>query len=118
MARRSQGDEAMKLPKYVQHWVDGDGRPHCYFRRRGYPRVRLPGLPWSPSFMAAYEAAQSGPRAAIGAGRVKPGSVAAVVAEYFDSQQFFASKGAGTQRMRRGFLRAFGRRTAIGHSHS
>jgi hypothetical protein len=31
-----------------------------------YPRVRLPGLPWSPSFMAAYEAALTGPRAAIG----------------------------------------------------
>ena len=73
----------MKLPKYVQHWVDHDGRAHCYFRRPGYPRVRLPGLPWSPSFMAAYEAAFSGPRAAIGAGRIRPGSVSAVVTEYF-----------------------------------
>jgi integrase len=97
----------MKLPKYVQHWVDQDGRPHCYFRRRGFPRVRLPGLPWSPSFMAAYEAAHAGPRAAIGAGRIKPGSVSAVVAEYFDSQQFFTSKSAGTQRMRRGILERF-----------
>jgi integrase len=97
----------MKLPKYVQAWVDHDGRARCYFRRRGYPRVRLPGLPWSPSFMAAYEAALTGPRAAIGAGRIKPGSVSAVVAEYFDSQQFFASKGAGTQRMRRGILERF-----------
>ena len=85
----------MKLPKYVQAWVDRDGRAHCYFRRRGYPRVRLPGLPWSPSFMAAYEAALTGPRTAIGAGRIKPGSVGAVVAEYFDSQQFFASKSRG-----------------------
>jgi hypothetical protein len=74
----------MKLPKYVQAWVDSDGRAHCYFRRRGYPRVRLPGLPWSPSFMAAYEAALTGPRTAIGTGRIKPGSVAAVVAEYLD----------------------------------
>jgi integrase len=97
----------MKLPKYVQHWVDHDGRAHCYFRRSGYPRVRLPGLPWSPSFMAAYEAALTGPRTAIGAGRIKPGSVAAVVAEYLDSQQFFASKSAGTQRMRRGILERF-----------
>jgi integrase len=31
----------------------------------------------------------------------------AVVAEYFDSQQFFASKSAGTQRMRRGILERF-----------
>ena len=107
VARRSQGDEAMKLPKYVQAWVDRDGRARCYFRRRGYPLVQLRGLPWSPSFMAAYEAALTGPRTAIGAGRIKPGSVAAVVAEYLDSQQFFASKSAGTQRMRRGILERF-----------
>ena len=42
----------MKLPKYVQHWVDDEGRPHCYLRRPGFPRVPLKGLPWSPSFMA------------------------------------------------------------------
>ena len=59
------------------------------------------------SFMAAYEAALTGPRTAIGAGRIKPGSVGAVVAEYFDSQQFFASKSPGTQRMRRGILERF-----------
>jgi integrase len=97
----------MRLPKYVQAWVDGDGRARCYFRRRGFPLVQLRGLPWSPSFMAAYEAAMSGPRTAIGAGRIKPGGVAAVVAEYLDSQQFFASKSAGTQRMRRGILERF-----------
>jgi integrase len=99
----------MKLPKYVDAWVDGrDGRAYYYLRRRGFPRVRLPGLPWSPSFMAAYEAALAGPRTtAIGASRIKPGSVSAVVAEYFDSQQFFGSKKAGTQRMRRGILERF-----------
>ena len=98
----------MKLPKLVQAYVDKrDGRAYYYLRRRGFPKVRLPGLPWSPSFMAAYEAAMSGPRTAIGAGRVKPGSVAAVVAEYLDSQTFFTSKSAGTQRMRRGILERF-----------
>ena len=98
----------MKLPKYVQAWVDPrDSRAYYYLRRRGFPRVRLPGLPWSPTFMAAYEAAMSGTRTAIGAGRIKPGSVAAVVAEYLDSQTFFTSKSAGTQRMRRGILERF-----------
>ena len=98
----------MKLPKYVQAWVDDrDSRAYYYLRRRGFPRVRLPGLPWSPSFMAAYESALAGPRTAIGGGRIKPGSVAAVVAEYLDSQQFFGSKSAGTQRMRRGILERF-----------
>jgi integrase len=98
----------MKLPKFVQAWVDSrDGRAYYYLRRRGYPRTRLPGLPWSPSFMAAYEAALAGPRTAIGPGRIKPGSVAAVVAEYFDSHQFFGSKKPGTQRIRRGILERF-----------
>src|SRR5262245_10284013 len=110
MARRSspQGRQAMKLPKYVQAYVDKrDSRAYYYLRRRGFPNVRLPGLPWSPSFMAEYEKAMSGPRNAIGAGRIKPGSVAAVVGEYLDSQQFFGSKSAGTQRMRRGILERF-----------
>jgi integrase len=98
----------MKLPKYVQAWVDArDGRAYYYLRRRGFPRARLPGLPWSPSFMAAYEAALTGPRNAIGAGRSKSGSVTFVVAAYLDSQTFFASKSAGTQRMRRGILERF-----------
>jgi integrase len=57
--------------------------------------------------MAAYEKALAGARTAIGAGRVKPGSVAAVIAEYFDSREFFGSKSAGTQRMRRGILERF-----------
>src|SRR5262249_56843302 len=37
----------------------------------------------------------------------KAGSVGAVVAEYVDSQKFFGSKSAGTQRMRRGILERF-----------
>jgi len=103
----------MKLPKYVRAWIDKrDGRAYYYLRRPGHPRVRLRGLPWSPSFMAAYEAALAGPRNAVGADRIKPGSVAAVVAAYLDSHQAFGSKGPGTQRMRRGILERF--RTAYG----
>jgi len=97
-----------RFPKYCHPWVDKKtGLAYCYLRRRGFPLVRLPGLPWSPQFMAAYEAALAGPRTAIGAGRIKPGSVAAVVSAYFDSQQFFASKSAGTKRMRKGILERF-----------
>jgi len=102
-----------RYPKFCHPFVDKKtGLAYCYLRRRGFPLVRLPGLPWSPQFMAAYEAAMNGPRTAIGAGRIKPGSVAAVIAEYFDSQQFFGSKSAGTQRMRRGILERF--RSAYG----
>jgi len=93
--------------RYIHQWVDREGRVHRYFRRRGYPRVPLPGLPGSLEFMTAYQTALAGPRSAAGAGRSKPGSVAAVVAEYFDSQQYFGSKSAGTQRMRRSILGRF-----------
>src|SRR5262249_27355141 len=44
----AQGSEAMKPPKYVQAWVDSrDARAYSSLPRRGYPRTRLPGLPWS-----------------------------------------------------------------------
>jgi hypothetical protein len=51
----------LKLPPYVQAFVDRQGRARFYFRRRGYQSVPLPGLPWSPTFMAAYEAAKGEP---------------------------------------------------------
>src|SRR5262249_59556101 len=89
----------MKLPKYVQAWVDAEGRPHCYFRRRGFPRVPLKGLPWSPSFMAEYEKAMSGARTAIGGGGVKARSVAAVIPADKNSRGIFRLKNPGTQRM-------------------
>ena len=65
-----------RFPKYCHPWVDKKtGLAYCYLRRRGFPLVRLPGLPWLSSFTAAYEAALTGPRTAIGAGRSKPGGV-------------------------------------------
>ena len=74
--------------KYVQAWVDREGRVHRYFRRPGFPRVRLPGLPGSTEFMAAYQTALAG-RTAIGAGRSKPGSVSAVVDRVFQLATVF-----------------------------
>jgi hypothetical protein len=73
------------------------------FRRRGYPRVRLPGLPGSAEFMAAYREAL-GARAA--ADWSKAGSVAAVVAAYLVSPDFVATS-AGTQAARRAILNRF-----------
>jgi len=97
-----------RYPKFCHPFVDKKtGLAYCYLRRRGYPLVRLRGLPWSPQFMAAYEAALAGPRTPIGAGYSKPGSVHAVVSSYLDSQKFFGSKKPGTQRMRRGILERF-----------
>jgi len=87
--------------KFVQAWVDGEGRAHHYFRRAGYPRVRLPGLPGSPEFNRAYEAALGSQPEPIGAGRSKPGSVAAVIAGYFASSAFCKELKPDTQAVRR-----------------
>jgi hypothetical protein len=56
--------------RYVQSFVDRKtSAVFHYFRRRGFERVRLPGLPGSKEFMAAYQQALDGPQMAVGAGR-------------------------------------------------
>jgi hypothetical protein len=49
-----------KPPRFMHGYVDRHGKPRWYLRRRGCPNIPLPGLPWSPEFMAAYEAALNG----------------------------------------------------------
>jgi integrase len=94
-------------PKFVHGFIDRHGKPRWYFRRAGFKQVRLPGLPWSPEFMSAYEALLSErPRLEIGARRTKPGTVAAAVAGYFGSA-IFANLAESTRRTRRQILERF-----------
>ncbi len=79
-----------KPPKHCQGFVDRHGRPRWYYRRPGYPRVALPGLPWSPEFMAAYEKASAGEPAQVGAKRTIPGTINALVASYYRSREFLS----------------------------
>lgn len=60
------------------------GKWRYYYRRQGYPRIRLPGEPGSQQFLEAYNAVGKAakPVAAPVAGRETPGSVAALVREY------------------------------------
>jgi hypothetical protein len=44
----------------VQGFIDRHGKARFYFRRPGFKVIPLPGLPWSPQFMAVYEAALGG----------------------------------------------------------
>jgi integrase len=75
--------------KYVQSF----GGYH-YFRRRGSPRIPLPGIVGSPEFMAAYQLALTAAPVAIGASkRSKPGSVSGASAEYFTSHAFKSLSG-------------------------
>jgi integrase len=94
--------------RFVQAWVDAEGRPHHYFRKRGQPRLRLPGLVGSAEFMAGYQAALAAAPVAVGSGRSKPGSVAAAIASYYASPGFKALA-PSSQQVRRFVLEAFRR---------
>jgi integrase len=75
-------------PKYVQGFIDRHGRPRFYFRRPGFARVPLPGLPWSPEFMAHYQKILRVKPVPIGGDRVKARSIKALAIEYYDSAAF------------------------------
>jgi integrase len=93
--------------QYVQAFVDKKtGRAFHYFRRPGCERVRLPGLPGSAHFIAAYQTALDAPRLEIGVQRSKAGSVGAAIGAYYMSAHF-CSLAAGTQGMRRAILERF-----------
>jgi hypothetical protein len=97
-----------RLPKFVHGFIDRHGKPRFYFRRAGFRKVPLPGLPWSPEFMAAYQDAREGaPRVEVGAARSGPGTVAAAVASYFDSAVFATGLAESTRRTRRRILERF-----------
>jgi integrase len=80
----------MKLPDFVQAFVNKKtGRAYYYFRRGGRRVLpALPGLPWSPAFMAAYQQALDAAPAPIGAKRTLPGSLDAALALYYPSREF------------------------------
>jgi integrase len=82
----------MKMPKHTQAFIDRHGKARFYFRRTGSKPVPLPGLPWSPEFMAAHEAAMAGQAHIIAAPRAKQGSFAALAASYFASPAFLTMK--------------------------
>ena len=91
----------MKLPRYVHGFVDRHGKPRFYFRRPGFESVPLPGLPYSPEFMRAYEAAVVGQARPRGAARTRPGTMAALALSYFASPQFSALRSSSRYVYRR-----------------
>ena len=62
-------------PKFVQGFIDRHGKARFYFRRAGFKQMPLPGLPWSPEFMAAYEEALGGQPVQVGSAGVRPGTI-------------------------------------------
>ncbi len=99
-------------PKFVQGFVDRHGRPRFYFRRPGFARVPLPGLPWSPEFMAAYDKiAKEKKLLHIGSDRVIPRSIRALAIAYYDSVAFKIGLKPITQGVYRNIIERFCRDT-------
>jgi hypothetical protein len=90
---------------YVHEYRDRHGKLRRYFRKPGFKRIALPGLPGSDEFMTAYQLALAGlsARREIGAGRTKPGTVNAAIVGYYSSLAF-RSFAPGTQKMRQAIL--------------
>jgi integrase len=102
-----------RLPKYVHGFIDVRGKPRFYLRRAGYPKAPLPGLPWSPEFMAAYDEAMKITKPVvtqIGADKIVPRSIRALAISYYDSAAFKALKPI-TQGVYRNIIDRFCRET-------
>jgi integrase len=84
--------------QYVKSYINRHGKVDHYFRRRRQPLVRLPGLPGSPEFMAAYNEALGSPVAQVsvepGAARTKPGTIAALITRHIASGAFQIARGS------------------------
>lgn len=79
------------LLRYIHEFKDRHGRTRRYFRRPGFKRVPLPGLPGSPEFQDAYRTAlDPKQRVEIGASRTKAGTIGDLVARYLKSAEFLS----------------------------
>ena len=93
-------------PKFVHGFIDRHGKARWYVRRKGYAKVPLPGLPWSPEFMEAYQRALEGQPEPIGAKRTVPGTMRALAVSYFQSSEF-TSLQPSSQKSYRSVIEAF-----------
>jgi integrase len=94
-------------PKFVHGYIDRHGKSRFYFRRAGFKKIPLSGLPWSPEFMASYETAlASTQRIDIGASRTNPGTINALVVTYYKSDGWHALA-ADTQKTRLRIIEKF-----------
>ncbi len=76
---------------YVQRFKDRHGRVRHYFRRPGFKRVALPD-PASPSFTAAYHQALAQTKRPVATDQTQPGTLGALIVEYYLSSDFRALK--------------------------
>src|SRR5215813_10305898 len=90
-----------RLPDGCCEDTDRHGNIRVYYRAKG-PKVRLRGVPWTPEFMAQYEAAKNATPIRAPKG-ITPGSWQWLCVQYFSSIEFKQLK-SRTQQERRWIL--------------
>ena len=103
MARRNRSG----LPEHCSWNYDRHGKCRVRFRKNGFSTY-LTGAPWSDDFMRQYAAALDGLKAKaaeIGADRMLPGSISALVVSYY--KLVFPRLKASTQAERRYLIERF-----------
>jgi integrase len=98
-----------QYPRWTHGYIDQHGKPRFYLRRPGHKKIALPGLPWSPEFMEARDAALKGEEGKIdiGANRTVAGTVNAALVSYYRSSAFTNDLAESTQQTRRAVLERF-----------
>jgi integrase len=79
------------LPKYVTEEVDKRGTTYIYFRRKGQPKVRMHGVPWTEPFMAEYRILLEGGELPSADGEIKlasKGTLRKLCEDYFSCAAF------------------------------
>lgn len=100
---------------HLKRMTDRHGKKRVYFKRRGYKLIPLPAEENTDAFLDAYRAALDGVAAtpkAIGADRVKPGTLAALIVLYLQSPEW-AALAASTKAATRRILE----RLRVDHGH-
>lgn len=98
-----------RLPRNVTEYQDRHGKWHVRYRAKGQQTYHFQAKPGTVEFEAELAACRSGiaaPKVAAGIGRVKPGSMGALIQLYYSSPEFLGMK-QSTRDGYRGVLERF-----------
>ena len=94
-----------RLPPGCVEDRDRHGNIRIYYRVKGRPKVRVRGTPWTPEFMAEYDAAKGQPAPTASKG-IGPGTWRWLCVRYFAECADYLRLDDRTRRVRRGILEA------------
>jgi integrase len=105
MSELSLASMPRRLPPSCVEDRDRHGNVRIYYRAKGKRKVRLRSTPWTPDFMAEYEAAQ-GADPTVKAKEITPGTWRWLCTRYFAECAQYLRLDDRTKRVRRGILEA------------